>query len=177
MKRSLNEISGMVHKAARGAGLPLGHAEDLAKVAGYLAATDPVAMTCLVDVLAGPFDPPYFELDSELRIGAANAAMVAPLVVDALRSGIAAIVISEVKLPAIIFASCALNGLAVAHRFEGDQLALTACAPESAVPPAKATTVSQEIWSKLDAYACRTYVPASEASRVGGAGAGLNDND
>lgn len=33
------------------------------------------------------------------------------------------------------------------------------------------------VWRTLDAYAARTYVPATEASRVSGAGAGTMDND
>jgi len=32
-------------------------------------------------------------------------------------------------------------------------------------------------WSEIGALAARTYVPASEQSRLAGAGAGLTDND
>ena len=34
-----------------------------------------------------------------------------------------------------------------------------------------------EIWRELGRLAARTYVPASETSRLMGAGAGLRDND
>jgi len=37
--------------------------------------------------------------------------------------------------------------------------------------------IADEIWEALSAFAHRTYVPASEASRLKGAGAGLTDND
>jgi len=37
--------------------------------------------------------------------------------------------------------------------------------------------IADEIWEGLSAFAHRTYVPASEASRLKGAGAGLTDND
>jgi hypothetical protein len=37
--------------------------------------------------------------------------------------------------------------------------------------------IGDEIWEALSAFAHRTYVPASEASRLKGAGAGLTDND
>ena len=37
--------------------------------------------------------------------------------------------------------------------------------------------VEDTIWDILEHYAHRTYVPASEASRLAGAGAGLTDND
>ena len=37
--------------------------------------------------------------------------------------------------------------------------------------------VDQQAWTRLEHMAHRTYVPASEASRLAGAGAGLTDND
>jgi hypothetical protein len=40
-----------------------------------------------------------------------------------------------------------------------------------------AVDIDDEIWEALGAFAHRTYVPATEASRLKGAGAGLTDND
>lgn len=37
--------------------------------------------------------------------------------------------------------------------------------------------VDDQLWSCLNTYAARTYVPATEQSRIAGAGAGLTDND
>ena len=37
--------------------------------------------------------------------------------------------------------------------------------------------VDSETWARLTAFAHRTYAPATEASRLAGAGAGLTDND
>ncbi len=37
--------------------------------------------------------------------------------------------------------------------------------------------IADEIWEALSVFAHRTYVPATEASRLKGAGAGLTDND
>lgn len=37
--------------------------------------------------------------------------------------------------------------------------------------------VDAETWSRLNAFAMRTYAPATEASRLAGAGSGLMDND
>ena len=34
---ALNEVAGMAQKAARGAGFPVGQAEDLGRIAAYLA--------------------------------------------------------------------------------------------------------------------------------------------
>ena len=38
-------------------------------------------------------------------------------------------------------------------------------------------SVTNSIWSTLDRFAHRTYAPATEKSRILGAGAGVNDND
>ena len=40
-----------------------------------------------------------------------------------------------------------------------------------------AVDIADEIWEALSVFAHRTYVPATEASRLKGAGAGLTDND
>ena len=37
--------------------------------------------------------------------------------------------------------------------------------------------VCDRTWALLDAFAAKTYAPATEASRLKGAGAGLTDND
>lgn len=37
--------------------------------------------------------------------------------------------------------------------------------------------VSSDVWTKLNTFAQRTYAPATEASRLLGAGAGVSDND
>ena len=37
--------------------------------------------------------------------------------------------------------------------------------------------VGDRTWALLDAFAAKTYAPATEASRLNGAGAGLTDND
>ena len=38
-------------------------------------------------------------------------------------------------------------------------------------------TVNEELWPQINKLAAKTYVPASEASRITGAGAAINDND
>ncbi len=38
-------------------------------------------------------------------------------------------------------------------------------------------TVNEELWPRIEKLAARTCVPASEASRITGAGAAINDND
>lgn len=41
----------------------------------------------------------------------------------------------------------------------------------------KGRVIDSEIWAKLSTFSYRTYAPATEASRLSGAGAGVSDND
>lgn len=43
--------------------------------------------------------------------------------------------------------------------------------------PALRGNISPDVWAKLNTFAQRTYAPATEASRLLGAGAGVSDND
>lgn len=43
--------------------------------------------------------------------------------------------------------------------------------------PALRGQVTPDVWAKLNTFAQRTYAPATEASRLLGAGAGISDND
>lgn len=82
--------------------------------------------------------------------------------------------------------ACARGGVRV--RGDGDALyaarvwnfscARVDAAGENLSAPSHAhAKVTREVWEKLDAHARKTYVEASEASRLSGAGAGLRDND
>lgn len=74
-------------------------------------------------------------------------------------------------------------------KFEGKREALTTQTANSVVcqlsgvsfagerPAEKGRDVDADTWSILNKLAGRTYAPATEASRLTGAGAGLNDND
>ncbi|MFT5065698.1 MAG: hypothetical protein ACJAXK_002221 [Yoonia sp.] len=179
MMRSLNEISGMVMKAARGAGIPLGHCEDLALAAGFLAATDPVRLDCLQVALAAPHFPVSAEwVDKTLWIADARAAMAGPAAIDALRVGCDAVVLMGLDAPRLVLALFAGQGVCINHHFDGPNLIVTRDdGPLPAVPMAAAVTVSGHLWAYLNDFAARTYVPATDASRLAGAGAGLTDND
>lgn len=48
---------------------------------------------------------------------------------------------------------------------------------DAAIRPGLRGSVQPDIWAGLDAFAQRTYAPATEASRLLGAGAGVSDND
>lgn len=50
-------------------------------------------------------------------------------------------------------------------------------AAEQITPSIGAVATPDNLWKKLEHYAAATYVAATEASRLSGAGAGLEDND
>ncbi|MCF6233517.1 MAG: DUF3726 domain-containing protein [Rhodobacteraceae bacterium] len=142
MKRAINEIQGMVLKAARGAGVPLGIAEDLSDCVPFALAEN--ALNDIADILnRGEFSSLIGDiamLDSQIcgRPGSRVPHM-----------------------PAGLFrALCAARGM-------GTQ-------PDVASGP---QTISETHWVKLAKLAALTYVPATETSRVSGAGADLSDND
>ena len=179
MKRSLNEIGGMVLKAARGAGIPLGHCDDMAIAAIYLAATDPIRLDCVIDALSGEHAPCSIVVDNdEACIQGARAAMAGPAAVDAINAGLRTVVFRDLDAPRIVLALIAAHRLRVDHRFEGGDLIVNALAGNAPMPPGHGhITVSAALWNGLGAFAANTYVPASDASRRAGAGANLNDND
>jgi hypothetical protein len=179
MKRSINEISGMVLKAARGAGIPLGHCEDMALAAGYLAATDPVRLSCVQTALRGDHTvASYTQHDGRVAITAARVAMAGPIAIDALQTECTRVVLHDIDAPRMMLALCAARGVCVTHRYDGADLILT-CSDglPPAMPVPQAVTVSALLWLYLTDLAAHLYVPASDASRLAGAGAGLNDND
>ena len=178
MMRALNEIGGMVLKAGRGAGVPLGHCEDLSRAAIYLAATDAAAFDCVPRSLVGPFPAADVLITGDTAVVQnARAVMAGPVAVDCLRAGLATVRLEQIDEPMVIFALCAAMGVGVTHRFDAGDLILAPDATTPAPAPVGPVTIAQAAWDVLNDLAARTYVPATEASRLAGAGAGLTDND
>lgn len=215
MSYSLNEIEAMSKRAARGAGLAWGFAEEAAKGTRWLAGYGYPSPQLLADLLelndrmpAIDFSPT--SLDGVWR---APAGRMSPLIAGAAMSDCAVrmregqvISIEQVCQPLLIvpFASGAALRLGVAVLVEwggvrfttdGKQLCVqgnqddvlasrarvvrcTAPAEMTAPSaPVSRAEVDKTCWARLGAFAHRTYAPATDASRLLGAGAGLNDND
>jgi len=160
MDVSANEVETLIVKAARGGGLPLGCAEDLATAARYLdlaalgkcpcSGDPPMAMaiqTALDFVMAGE-GPKTVRADAALItafVAAAQTAWQKHLIWTSTDTG------------------------AVFERFEER-------APEHQ-PPLGRRAIPADLAAHLKDMASKLLVPESEASRLGGAGAGLTDND
>lgn len=145
--RSSNEISAMVLRAARGAGMPLGCAEDLAHIAPHMAADN--SLSVIVGLLKVPFDRPVLEKGC-LRKG--HPVLTAIAWLDLTAAGIEA-------------------------RVEDDIDASLAQLMRLDTTPVGPFDVEAAVWQRLDRFASKMLVPESDASRRAGAGAGLSDND
>ena len=216
MTFSLNEIEAMGKRAARGAGLSWGLAEEAGKAARWLAARGLPGPDQLAEILTLNDGKSYDDLapvsiEGEWR---APSDRLCPLVCGAAlcdRAGeIAAgreIELGPVARPLLLApyvaaaarqAGCAIElswtGAAMVFAPEGVSIdaapeALTARGADHArcrrvdgpvtAPSADPCTgaVDAETWTRLNAFALRTFAPATEASRLAGAGAGLTDND
>jgi len=176
MIRSYNEIVAMAVKAARGAGIPLGHAEDFGPALAYVVSQDPAnarnAVACLE---AGPAPLECAVDTGEMTITCISAIMAAPVAIDALVAGVHRVVVKGCTTPDLLAAYCALAGGCAAQM--GDVITLTPAKVPAETITAGPVDVDAEIWKALNAFAKKTYVPATEASRLSGAGAGLTDND
>jgi hypothetical protein len=217
MTFSLNEIETMGKRAARGAGLAWGLAEEAGKAARWLTARglpgaeelgevltrhdgvayDDIAPAIadgvwaapsgrLCPLVAGPAlcdRASYLAAGEEIALGAtAQPLLLVPYLAGAARLTGADFEISWAGVTVVV----AADGFA----FDGARAALTArCAPgvhcrradgnvtQADIVETNAAAVDAEAWRRLEAFAQRTYAPATETSRLMGAGAGLIDSD
>lgn len=216
-RRSLNEIEAMGKRAARGAGLSWGLAEEAGKAARWLTVRGYPGVEQLADILTRNDKQNYPELapvDVD-GIWQAPVGRLCPLITGAALCDRAAeiadgrvIELGETAQPLLLAPYVAgavkLTGVAMSIGWDdmvmtltpegvaldGNQNALTAkstdnlCCRHVEQPGAPITLVNappvaidDATWSRLAAFAQRTFAPATEASRLSGAGAGLSDNN
>lgn len=161
---SLNEIETSCYRAALGVGLSHGLAQDAAAIGVKLLASRPDGLAVMLRALrfadAHPLAPPAFIREAKRwrpRLGVVPSLIAGPFAADLRQADPAAVVDLRATDELAVIVAC-LDGLAV-------------------VPPAHPLEVHDSQWRELQKLAARTYVPASEASRLRGAGAGLRDDD
>ncbi len=204
MRRSFNEVELMLKKAAVGAGLDVGVAEDVARAAVALcrAQWDGVAImaAALSRHQAGG-------RDNSLERQITRALCDGPSILDELivQGTGCEITLAGVDHPKVLVGlglitagdhriTIELAGDATALVFGADATDLQAvdlrngtgmvvrhagpdAAGETAMHRGPRPFCDPRHWSVLEQFAARTYVPSSEASRARGAGAGSIDND
>jgi hypothetical protein len=170
---ALNEVQGLVQKAARGAGIPVGQAEDLGRIASFLAGTG----SSIAPITAALQEPIHAVdvrwADGRVDVIKGPAALIAPIIRDAFAMGCQTAVLNDTAHAPLVGAFLAQSG--IAQKWDGKTV--TPSDTTILTPACKAVTIPQTDWQIWLDFAARTYVPQSDASRLGGAGAGLNDND
>lgn len=179
---SVAEVQALILKAARGAGLPLGHAQDYSGMAA-LFMSDPKLFAMASAALEGSHIPVRQEGTAEhLVIEQARIAMAAPAMWDAFQCGAKRVVLHGLDWPQllwpVILRAEQLYGLELRFDVTDPQTVMVSLSEHGGVKPlGDPQPVPLVPLAKLEALAAKTYVPASEASRQAGAGAGLSDND
>ena len=171
MMLSSNEISGLVLKAGRGAGVPLGFAEALAEVAPALARAGHIDR--VVAALAETGDRPSIERHTGIATisgGTALARIMALL--DFLRSGRSVrTALGDTQVLAQAMADARGLKLVCAEGIWSAQ------SVQAANVQAGPVEIPQSYLDQLHSHAAKTLVPETAQSRLSGAGAGLTDND
>lgn len=217
MHASLNEIESLCKKAARGAGMSWGLAEEAGKAAKWLSAHGLDGPQVIAGQLRRDDGVVYSELAPVIGAGAWHGASAAlcPLITGAALSDHAyllgshgQILLNDVASPQLLipfvsamarrlkapvelsWPGCSLGFDSLGGVFLNDagglgqQRAVSVCCKQGtdALDPASVLAgsvrpVAESDLAYLQSLAARTYVPATEASRLLGAGAGLSDNN
>ena len=170
---ALNEVETLVKKAARGAGVPVGQAEDLGRVTAFLAGTGGSAAS-VTAALQDPICPTDARWqDNQVTVIAGPAALIGPIIRDAFAMGCTTAVLANIAHAPLVSAFLAQSG--IAQKWDGK----TVTESDTTVlkPTTKPVTIPADDWQVWNGLAAKTYVPETKASRVSGAGAGLTDND
>jgi len=189
---SISELTAMATKAARGAGFGWGMADEAARATCWLAARDlpgPAALAELLERLDGqPMAgfAPLVEGDMWSASGGwlCPVATAAAMLDRADHLSKASLTLGPTLCPLLLRPAVAdiwPGGAIVEPKdLTGPKAAQVRIAAASAEATGLVTSrarLAPDVWNCLGAFAQRTYAPATEASRLAGAGAGLSDND
>jgi len=203
-----NELLAAAHKAAVGAGLPTGIAEDVSQATVWLCRHEVDGVQAALAGLANADDASARLVPGNaIAFADARAAMHGPSALDLLVAGAApdGVMLHDLDSPRLLVglagvaaglhhmgfvirddrgAACTVSGEHLAGEFALDptRVHVRIAAPQDATPEGEQASTGQIVvdeimWTRLNEYAARTYVAATEQSRVSGAGAGLTDND
>lgn len=173
MTRSANEIEGLARKAALGAGFPAGQAEAFGRAAVLHLAEGGDAQA-LSDALADPSDSPILRLPLLVEDMLRALMLAGPEIDLTLQPGDERLAPAYARLMPVD-----LKRIEVATPEEGPARIEIVADPARLVKPQLPPRIAapDALIRELTRLASRTLVPASEASRAAGAGAGNIDND
>ena len=139
----------------------------------WLLRKTPQALAALLPHLARPMQPATFDFSDGLTVQEASLLRDFPACADAAALGVQKVRICDLAACDLAHALARSRGLTIAA--EGADVVFTGI--RGGASRGIACAVLPEIWQQVTSFAALTYVPETDASRVGGAGAGLSDND
>lgn len=203
MNSSLNETQSLIKAAARGAGLSWGEALDYALGMRWIATQGIKALDICADhlemVAAGTVRPPN-AFGPALKAEGALCPLRVGLLISDHRFALTehdVITVQNLACPLLVLPFLALSGTSMRMHGEGFSVVVGTHGWAGQLPQNTPTDVSitadalvdpkhamhtrvptgETDRARLLALAANTYAPATEASRLAGAGAGLSDND
>lgn len=215
MTWSMNEAEALAKKAARGAGMSWGLAEEAGKATRSLLELGIDATGPLADLLTLHDGAAFCQISpmDTRDVWRADGGSLCPIAAGSCLTDVAAdlanapITLGLTAFPMFLvpFAQIAARQLKSVVRLDwlGAQIeatqnavyfggtldaltladvdnvtySITSSTLKHALPSVCRATISDDIAARLTAFAHRTYAPATDASRLAGAGAGLSDND
>ncbi|MGB7336108.1 MAG: DUF3726 domain-containing protein [Salaquimonas sp.] len=207
MRRSLNEVTSELRKASLGAGFPVGHAEDLSKAAACLIDHGHDGTAALLQGLEVGFEKASSEdnfntardgtalFEILYAGGAGSERSLIGVYAPALLIGVGlqfaktyqcSLILTlnneiEVQLGQDqLLLSCPFEAILSEQMCQSVNIQVSqvlADAIETKNINGEGVLINENLWLEIKTLAAKTYVPASEASRLKGAGASVNDND
>jgi len=185
MSWSLGEIQALTTKAARGAGFPWGVADEAGWAVRWLASCGLPGAKAMAKVLENP-DRDTCPLTLGIAVADAQQldllngkSLTQPLIIMPFLGRAAGLDQVCVQIEDLTF-NVAKNGTDLAYDLPKQAQLNVAKVPhglQSTPRKHRIETIANDALATLQDLAQRTYAPATEASRISGAGAGLTDND
>ncbi|MCR9254617.1 MAG: DUF3726 domain-containing protein [Alphaproteobacteria bacterium] len=198
MHRSLNEIEKTLIKAGVGLGWPLGLAEETASAATWLVSQGRDGVAAALNALRAEFSKATAERTAHgWQIDPGPVVATGPTALDLLELA-SPIHLGHVDQPLLLAGLAAMRAPATGSieilgqsgtplfvcrdGLEGTAphpgpIRLAPCPHQSSHTAGRGIAVDERHWSEAERLAALTYVPASDASRTAGAGAGAIDNE
>ena len=195
MTWSLGETGALAVKATRGAGFSWGIAEDAGFAVTWLLERGMPGATALCSYLGWHADQRYLQLESNIGCPLLTGAAISDGVIALPDAPDDRVELGTIRVPLLLlpFVACLdnediwIHGLEMPQQMNAPpQVSMAACSlqrggvPDWAASGATHTRLGSEFaWcvETLEQLAHHTYAPATQESRLAGAGAGLMDND
>lgn len=171
--RSTNELGALVQKAARGAGLPVGHAQDMGHLAVHMGVNGK-PLDVMLTALRTPLTPLAVTwADDAISFEHGHPVLIAIATRDAFEAGMRQAYFQDDLQMLLVGPLLASGGITTTSNHRS----ITATGTQFDEPGKGPVDIADDIWDGFAALAAKTYVPATDASRLAGAGASLSDND